>query len=154
MPLQRPFRRFAPHHSIADGATASECCARERLAGCGTAVVHQSVGEELNEVEVDTSGRSVVADEVPRPLVAPREQPVNACCNESGHGAFECRCIQLDIEVSVWASLPTEQRIDTPTAADHDLDIGGLQGVDHVDRVACAHLVDRHGTDPTTDRLP
>ena len=92
-----------------------------------------SIGQCLVEVKINPAGGTVVQDEIPRPVVAPRQNPVDTMCGEDHDELCELLGRQPQIEVRVVARLVAEKGIHTPASADTGVSSLCLERLDEVD---------------------
>ena len=79
---ERCFDALAGNLDASDKAASVERTGGKRPALAGRSVAAFPIVENLEDVEIDSESSSVVEDEVPRPVVAPRIETIHA---HSGH---------------------------------------------------------------------
>ena len=122
MKPKRPCQRLATYIDAIDGPASIEGVRRICVTNLKAAVVDRPVAKTLIRVEIDTSPRAVVHDEVPRAIVAPRVQPIHPHLSENDDHLLKFCRLQPEIEIRMNSGLFTEQRVDRPATAKAHID--------------------------------
>jgi hypothetical protein len=84
-------------------------------------------------VKINTPAGTIVQDEIPRSVVAPRQNPVDTVCGEDHDELRELFGRKPQIEVKVVARLLAEQGIHGPASADAGVSSLFLERLDEID---------------------
>ena len=133
VPAHSPLRSFAADRCASDAPLTLESSGREDVCVGHAAVVDRPIGQWLVEVKINPPAGTVVQDEIPRSVVALRQNPVDTMCGEDHDELCELFGRQPQIEVRVVARLVAEQGIHTPASADTGVSSLCLERLDEVD---------------------
>ena len=147
VPAHSPLRSFAADRCASDAPLTLESSRREDVRVGHAAVVDRLIGQWLVKVKINTSGRTIVQDEIPRSVVAPGQNPVDTTCGED-HVSCANSLAGSHRSRSEWSRVCWPSRASTPQPpTDAGVSSLSLERLDEVDRLP-SHDVLAHGFAP------